>query len=67
SVVDATHGTGAQVLVTISATDGATVWQAGCRSTNIVDASFEALCSTAVMGMMRSDAQPEGLALTATP
>jgi 2-isopropylmalate synthase len=54
SVVDAAEGTGAQVRVLISATDGDASWDAGCVSDNIVDASFEALCSTAVMGIMRA-------------
>ena len=36
------------------ATDGETSWDAGCVSENIVDASFEALCSTAVMGIIRA-------------
>jgi 2-isopropylmalate synthase len=54
TVVDATDGTGAQVRVLIEATDGVESWDAGCVSENIIDASFEALCSTAVMGIMRS-------------
>jgi 2-isopropylmalate synthase len=53
SVVDAERGTAAQVRVLIQAGDGTAYWDAGCISTNIVDASFEALCSTAVMGIMR--------------
>jgi 2-isopropylmalate synthase len=53
SVVDADRGTAAQVRVLIQAGDGTAYWDAGCVSTNIVDASFEALCSTAVMGIMR--------------
>jgi 2-isopropylmalate synthase len=53
SVVDADRGTAAQVRVLIQAGDGTALWDAGCVSTNIVDASFEALCSTAVMGIMR--------------
>lgn len=53
SVVDASDGTAAQVKVLVQATDGHTAWDAGCVSANIVDASFEALCSTAVMGIMR--------------
>jgi 2-isopropylmalate synthase len=55
SVVDAAEGTAAQVLVLISATDGRESWNAGCTSHNIVDASFEALCSTAVMGIMKRE------------
>jgi 2-isopropylmalate synthase len=54
TVVDAADGTGAQVRVLIQATDGESSWDAGCVSANIVDASFEALCSTAVMGIMRA-------------
>ena len=56
SVVDAEDGTAAQVRVMIEASDGKSRWDAGCVSHNIVDASFEALCSTAVMGIMRSRA-----------
>jgi 2-isopropylmalate synthase len=54
TVVNAEDGTGARVRVLIQATDGATSWDVGCISENIVDASFEALCSTAVMGIMRA-------------
>jgi 2-isopropylmalate synthase len=53
SVVDADRGTAAQVRVLIEAGDGTARWDAGCVSTNIVDASFEALCSSAVIGIMR--------------
>lgn len=56
SVVDAEDGTAAQVRVMIEASDGDSRWDAGCVSHNIVDASFEALCSTAVMGIMRARA-----------
>jgi 2-isopropylmalate synthase len=55
TVVGATRGTGSDVHVSVAATDGARRWDAGCTSQNIVDASFEALCSTIVMGLMRSD------------
>lgn len=59
SVVDAADGTGAQVRVTVEATDGVSRWTAGCISANVIDASFEALCSTAVMGIMKGRvAQP---------
>jgi 2-isopropylmalate synthase len=54
-VVGSTRGTGADVHVSVSATDGTRTWDAGCTSDNIVDASFEALCSTIVMGLMRSE------------
>jgi 2-isopropylmalate synthase len=54
SVVNAEDGTGARVRVLIQATDGISSWDAGCISENIVDASFEALCSTSVMGIMRA-------------
>lgn len=54
SVVDASDGTAAEVKVLVQATDGTERWDAGCVSTNIVDASFEALCATAVMGIMRA-------------
>lgn len=56
AVVDAADGTGAQVRVLVQATDGEATWDAGCVSANIVDASFEALCSTAVMAIMRARA-----------
>lgn len=49
-------GTDAQVRVLIEATDGRARWDAGCASDNIIDASFEALVSTSVMGIMRARA-----------
>ncbi|MFN2389412.1 MAG: alpha-isopropylmalate synthase regulatory domain-containing protein [Actinomycetota bacterium] len=55
SVVDAPKGTAASVRVLVEATDGVRFWNAGCVSDNIIDASFEALCSTAVMGIMRME------------
>jgi 2-isopropylmalate synthase len=58
SVVNAGAGTAAQVRVIIEATDGRSCWVAGCVSDNIVDASFEALCSTAIMGIMRARSRP---------
>ena len=54
SVVDATDGTGAKVRVLISSTDGNETWDAGCVSENIIEASFEALCSSTIMGIMRA-------------
>lgn len=57
SVVNAKDATAAQVRVIIQATDGEESWDAGCVSENIVDASFEALVSTAVMGIMRARAR----------
>lgn len=56
SVVDARDATAARVRVLIQATDGEDSWDAGCVSDNIVDASFEALCATSVMGIMRARA-----------
>lgn len=56
SVVDADAGTAAQVRVLIEATDGLSSWDAGCVSGNVIDASFEALCSSAVMGIMKARA-----------
>ena len=56
SVVNAKDGTGAQVRVLIESTDGDSSWDAGCVSANILDASFEALCSAAVIGIMRAQA-----------
>ena len=60
SVVNAEDGTGARVRVLIQATDGRVSWDAGCISENIVDASFEALCSTSVMGIMRARSSGNG-------
>ena len=57
SVIDAADGTGAQVRVLVEATDGDSTWDAGCVSDNVIDASFEALCSTAVMGIMKGSAE----------
>lgn len=54
AVVDASEGTGADVRVLIEATDGHATWDAGCVSDNIIDASFEALMATSVMGIMRA-------------
>jgi 2-isopropylmalate synthase len=54
SVVDAERGTAANVRVLIRATNGEESWDAGCVSDNIIDASFEALCSTFVLGIMRA-------------
>lgn len=53
TVVDASAATGAEVQVTITATDGIASWDAGCVSANIIDASLEALRDTAVIGIMR--------------
>lgn len=57
SVVDPADGTGAKVHVQIRATDGTHTWDAGCVSENIIEASFEALCSAAVLGIMRARAR----------
>lgn len=54
SVIDADKGTGAQVRVVIRATNGEESWDAGCVSDNIIDASFDALCETFVLGIMRA-------------
>jgi 2-isopropylmalate synthase len=53
TVVNAEDATAAQVRVLIQATDGEASWDSGCVSENIVDASFEALCASAVMGILR--------------
>ncbi len=53
SVADS-EGTGSKVRVIIQATDGDSSWDAGCVSANIIEASFEALCSATVMGLMRA-------------
>ncbi len=54
SVVEGTDGTGAQVRVLICSSNGADSWDAGCISENIIEASFEALCSSTIMGIMRA-------------
>ena len=56
SVVDAVGGTGAHVRVMVEATDGHSTWEATCVSDNVIDASFEALSSTAVMGIRKGSA-----------
>jgi 2-isopropylmalate synthase len=53
SMVGSGASTGSKVRVMIEATDGDASWDAGCTSENIIDASFEALCSTWVMGILR--------------
>ncbi len=58
SVIDAEKGTAAQVRVIIRATNGHESWDAGCVSDNVIDASFEALCATFVLGIMRARANP---------
>lgn len=65
-VVDAADGTAAQVCVMIQATDGAQTWTAECVSQNIVDASFEALCSSALIGIMRARTTTPNFSHTAT-
>jgi len=54
SVVDAELGTQARVRVIIQATDGLSTWDAGSVSENVIDASFEALCSATVMGILQT-------------
>ena len=54
SVLEGQDGTSAEVRVIIQATDGRSKWDAGSVSQNIIDASFEALCSAAVMGILRA-------------
>ena len=63
SVVDAADGTGAKVRVLISSTDGRETWDAGCISENIIEASFEALCSSTIMGLMRARSAPASAVL----
>lgn len=53
SVVDAADGTGAQVRVLVEAADGHGRWAAERTSSNILEASFEALCETAATGIER--------------
>jgi 2-isopropylmalate synthase len=59
SVVDPADGTGAKVHVQLRATDDTQTWDSGCVSENIIEASFEALCSAAVLGIMRARARAE--------
>lgn len=51
SVVDAENSTSAEVHVSIRATDGVSSWDAEHVSSDIIDASFEALCATAERGI----------------
>jgi 2-isopropylmalate synthase len=60
TVVDANEGTAAQVRVLIEAGDGSRSWGAESVSDNIIDASFEALCSTAVIGIMQARRADDG-------
>lgn len=53
SVVGAADGTGAQVKVLVEAADGLGRWAAERTSSNIIEASFEALCETAATGIER--------------
>jgi 2-isopropylmalate synthase len=54
AVVDAELATAARVRVIIRATDGTSSWDAGAVSQNVIEASFEALCSATVMGILRA-------------
>lgn len=56
SVIDAVGGTGAHVRVRVEATDGCSTWDATCVSENVIEASFDALCSTAIVGIRRGSA-----------
>ena len=56
SVLDAEPGTAAQVKVLITFADDNGSWDTGYVSENIIDASMEALCSGAVVGIMRTRA-----------
>ena len=51
SVLDAEPGTAAQVKVIITFADLDSTWDTGYVSENIIDASMEALCSGAVVGI----------------
>ena len=53
-VVDAADGTGADVSVLIEARDEFGRWTAERTSANILEASFEALCETAVTAIERA-------------
>ena len=67
TVVNAADATAAQVRVLIQATDGEASWDAGCVSENIVDASFEALCATSVMGILRARVESRTLVREGLP
>lgn len=54
SVVDAAEGTGAEVRVLIEAGDEYGRWTAERTSANILEASFEALCESAVAAIERA-------------
>ena len=54
SVLDSDPGTAAQVRVVITFADDAGTWDTGYVSENIIDASMEALCSGAIVGIMRA-------------
>lgn len=54
TVVDAELATAASVRVIIRATDGYSSWDAGAVSQNVIEASFEALCSATIMGILRT-------------
>ncbi len=56
SVLDAKPGTAAQVKVLITFADDDGTWDTGYVSENIIDASMEALCAGAVVGIMRTRA-----------
>ena len=56
SVLDAEPGTAAQVKVLITFGDRDGAWDTGYVSENIIDASMEALCAGAVVGIMRNRA-----------
>jgi 2-isopropylmalate synthase len=64
SVVDAGDGTAAQVRVVIAATNAEDSWEAEAISTNIIDASFDALCSAWVTGIARARLVTAELAAT---
>jgi 2-isopropylmalate synthase len=53
SVLDAADGTGAEVRVVVEASDAYGRWMAERTSANILEASFEALCETALTGIGR--------------
>ena len=56
SVLDANPGTAAQVRVVITFVDEDDTWQTGYVSENVIDASMEALCAGAIVGIKRSRA-----------
>jgi 2-isopropylmalate synthase len=59
-VLDTFKGTGAVTRVLIDSTDGDTTWTTIGVSENIIEASWQALADSIVVGLLRSGAEPVG-------